>query len=85
MAKEEQAASNTGPKKKIFRNDQYFGFAAYARAKSGNWKLFINWKRIIFLLAFFAVLGYLGIAYARTTKETENFRKKPIVFFSFFG
>ena len=69
MAKEEQAASNTEPKKKIFRNDQYFGFAAYARAKSGNWKLFINWKRIIFLLAFFALLGYLGIAYARYAND----------------
>ena len=69
MSTEEQNAPSREPKKKLFRNDQYLGFAAYARAKNGNWKLFINWKRIIFLLVFLGVLGYLAIAYARYAND----------------
>lgn len=69
MSTEQSAASKTKEKKKLFRNDQYLGFAAYARAKNGNWKLFINWKRIITLLVILAILGYLAIAYARYAND----------------
>lgn len=69
MSETQQASAKPADKKKIFRNDQYLGFAAYARAKSGNWKLIFNWKRIILILAALAVSGYLGIAYARYAND----------------
>lgn len=69
MSTEEQKAPPREPKKKLFKNDRYLGFAAYARAKNGNWKLFINWKRIIVLLGVLGALAYLAIAYARYAND----------------
>lgn len=69
MSIEEPKSPKKEGKRKLFKNDHYFGFAAYARAESGTWKLFINWKRIIFLVVLLGVLGYLGIAYARYAND----------------
>lgn len=69
MSEEPSESPKNRGKKNLFSNDHYLGFAAYARAESGNWKLFINWKRIFFLSVLFAVLGYLGIAYARYAND----------------
>lgn len=45
-----------------FSNDQFFGFAAYARSKSGEWRLHFNWRRILLILLSLAVAAYLALA-----------------------
>lgn len=45
-----------------FPNDQFFGFAAYARSKSGEWRLHFNWRRILLVLLALAVAAYLALA-----------------------
>lgn len=42
-----------------FSNREYFGFATYARSRSGQWRLHFNWRRIAVVLAVLAVIGYL--------------------------
>lgn len=69
MSTEQQPSQKIKEAKRRFKNDQYWGFAMYARANSGYWKLFINWRRIIILCAVMGILGYLAIAYARYAND----------------
>lgn len=45
-----------------FSNDEFLGFARYARSKSGEWRLHFNWRRILLILAALAVLAYFALA-----------------------
>lgn len=42
-----------------FSNREYFGFATYARSRSGQWRLHFNWRRIAVVLVILGILGYL--------------------------
>ncbi len=42
-----------------FSNREYFGFATYARSRSGQWRLHFNWRRIAVVLVVLGILGYL--------------------------
>ncbi|MBQ6705523.1 MAG: tetratricopeptide repeat protein [Opitutales bacterium] len=44
-----------------FSNKEYFGFATYARSKSGKWRLHFNWPRIFIILAVLGALAYAGL------------------------
>ena len=44
-----------------FSNREYWGFATYARSKSGQWRLHFNWTRIFIVLAVLGTLGYAAI------------------------
>ena len=55
--------------KVAFSWDSYFGFATYARASTGNWRLFINWKRIGILFATCCLAGYFAIAGLRYAND----------------
>lgn len=46
-----------------FSNGEYLGFATYARAADGQWRLHFNWRRIGVLLAALAVAAYLSLAF----------------------
>lgn len=64
-SKEEKSSQQQTAKRKKFSNDRYWGFAAYVRTESGKWRLAVNWKRIVLVVAALGALGYVGIAAAR--------------------
>lgn len=55
----EQTDKGKNTNRTEFSNHEYFGFATYARSRSGQWRLHFNWRRIAIVLAVLAVLGYL--------------------------
>lgn len=45
-----------------FSNQEYFGFARYARSGDGQWRLHFNWRRIACVVVVLGVVAYLALA-----------------------
>lgn len=55
----EQTDTKKNANRMEFSNREYFGFATYARSRSGQWRLHFNWRRIAVVFVTLGILGYL--------------------------
>lgn len=55
----EQTDTKKNANRMEFSNREYFGFATYARSRSGQWRLHFNWRRIAVVFVVLGILGYL--------------------------
>lgn len=71
-----------------FSNHEYFGFATYARSKSGDWRLHFNWKRIALIIVILGVLAYAALTtflycWFRYKQEWEETKISDMIVFPF--
>ncbi len=58
--------------KTTFSNSSYLGFAAYVKTDAGDWKLVLNWRRIVSIVVALVVVGYCAVAGLRYANDKYN-------------
>jgi len=71
-----------------FSNQEYFGFAKYARSQGGEWRLYFNWWRIGVIIVLLGILAYAALTtflycWFRYKQEWEETKISEMIVFPF--